>query len=582
MKLKKIAWFILANLFLFLLFPEKASAGLEFTTKEEINYQVGPRGNAEVSLNISLINNFSNIYLQEYHLKINGIKIKNIVAADSLGSILEEVIEGRETTTIKLKFNQETIGKDKETNFKISYSLPQLALKKGQVWEMTVPGLENIEEIDQLDLKIQVPAAFGGLSYSSIAPKKQEKTSNYQLISFQKPQIGKKALILAFGDFQIFDFSLTFFLDNQEKEFLKTEIPLPPDTGYQSVFFNSIDPEPEKVGLDHDFNWLAEYLIPPKKTITVNLQGQAKIFSQPNNQAFVEAAKNQNLSFYLKNDLYWEVNNPLIKSLSLEHSTPKKIYDFVVSHLEYDFQKLDQSKRIGALAAYQEKKGVCTEFSDLFITLTRAAGIPSRELEGFAFTNNQEIVSLAASNNVLHAWPEYWDSRKQVWTPVDPTWAKTTGGTDFWQSLDLGHFVFVTHGQSSIYPPPPGSYQSPEQKKNIQVQFADNLKPPPEIKLGREFKEDGEGLKIIIKNQALAPSYNNQAVLKGWQGNETKRLEPFFLPPLGEKEIVVHKPSLLKRLFGKPAYQLELNNSLVEINYPKLSFKDFFANLFKK
>ncbi|NCC70435.1 hypothetical protein EOM09_02540, partial [bacterium] len=34
---------------------------------------------------------------------------------------------------------------------------------------------------------------------------------------------------------------------------------------------------------------------------------------------------------------------------------------------------------------------ICTDFTDLFITLARAKGIPAREVQGFAYTNNSKI-----------------------------------------------------------------------------------------------------------------------------------------------------------------------------------------------
>ena len=112
------------------------------------------------------------------------------------------------------------------------------------------------------------------------------------------------------------------------------------------------------------------------------------------------------------------------------------------------------------------------EFTDLFIAIARAAGIPAREINGFAYTENPEIQPLSLVADVLHSWPEYWDGERSSWIPVDPTWGSTTGGVNFFDKLDLRHFTFVIHGNNSSLPYPPGSYKlGPNPQKDVFVNF---------------------------------------------------------------------------------------------------------------
>jgi hypothetical protein len=99
------------------------------------------------------------------------------------------------------------------------------------------------------------------------------------------------------------------------------------------------------------------------------------------------------------------------------------------------------------------------EYTDLFIAIARAAKIPAREINGYAYSDNPKIKPLSLVSDVLHAWPEYWDSGKKVWVAIDPTWQDTTGGADFFNKLDLRHFTFVIHGVDPQKPYPPGSYK---------------------------------------------------------------------------------------------------------------------------
>ena len=57
-------------------------------------------------------------------------------------------------------------------------------------------------------------------------------------------------------------------------------------------------------------------------------------------------------------------------------------------------------ERVGAEAVItQEGKWTCMEFTDLFIALSRAFGIPAREVNGYAFTPDDNSKPLSISFN---------------------------------------------------------------------------------------------------------------------------------------------------------------------------------------
>ncbi|MHA1976777.1 MAG: transglutaminase-like domain-containing protein [Candidatus Hodarchaeales archaeon] len=71
----------------------------------------------------------------------------------------------------------------------------------------------------------------------------------------------------------------------------------------------------------------------------------------------------------------------------------------------------NQKKRLGAQQAIIHGIGDCDEFTDLFITLARLRGIPSRRLTGYYITDYGNSVE-------GHAWAEIF-SPKVSWIPVD-------------------------------------------------------------------------------------------------------------------------------------------------------------------
>ena len=180
-------------------------------------------------------------------------------------------------------------------------------------------------------------------------------------------------------------------------------------------------------------------------------------------------------SQYIQPAKYWEANNRHIQELAKVYTTPREIYDYVVQTLTYDYKRATQIPiRKGAAQALETpNNAICMEFTDLFIAIARAAGIPAREAVGYAHTTNARLRPLSFVSDVLHAWPEYYDEGRQIWIPVDPTWADTTGGVNYFDKLDFNHIVFSYHGKSSEYPFPAGFYKKAgENSKDVSVSFA--------------------------------------------------------------------------------------------------------------
>jgi hypothetical protein len=178
---------------------------------------------------------------------------------------------------------------------------------------------------------------------------------------------------------------------------------------------------------------------------------------------------------YTSENKYWETTNPKIADLAKKYTTPRDIYNYVVSALSYDYNRVEAIPiRKGALAALASpKNSVCMEFTDLFIAIARAAGIPAREAVGYAYTTNSKLRPLSLVTDVLHAWPEYYDNAKKIWISVDPTWANTTGGVNYFDKLDFNHIVFAIRGKSSEYPYPAGFYRKGgKTTKDVTVAFA--------------------------------------------------------------------------------------------------------------
>jgi len=561
----------LLNLFLFLFLPHPVFAADEFQVNQNIQYQIDTSGNATVSQEIQLTNNISQIYPKEYQVTLSSGNIKNIVGSDNLGNIVQKIDQQNDKTIIYLKFNQANVGKNQTTKFNLNYFLPSLATHKGSTWEIAFPENQNSSSNYNSNIRVLLPTSFGSLSFASVSPQNVISLNNQTEVSINSTNSQNQKILLIFGDYQLFDFEFKYFLENTKNKTSIYQVVLPPETDSQKVVYRLIDPPPKNISIDPDGNYLAQYELSPQQKIDITANGQVKILHSNLNKAVI------NPKDYLKSSQYWPTDNPDLRIISSQLLTPKKIYDYVVDTLSYKYDNLDSATRQGAdFALINSTSALCTEFTDLFVTLARISGIPAREVQGFAYSNNIKIKPINVNTDVLHAWPQYYDSAKKAWISIDPTWGKTTNGIDFFNDLDPNHFAFVFHGLDSVNPFPPGAYKNNQDIKTVKVEFAKT-----------ELKSDQIPLKIspvsqnIFKNSAIKiqnPNYNSISQLQvsipklNWSQNIDR------LPPLSSIEINLPNIPFLKSILPQ-YFHLKINlqqpgslNTTLEIKNPKYFF----------
>ena len=463
---------ILAVLF-FLFFTFQAHAEGEFTVNYNTRYTIDNEGGALVEQDISLTNNESSVYATSYTLLLEGKAPGNVQVVQDGVSIPTKVTRDGAKIRIDISFPDALVGKGKSRFFKVTYSISGLATRNGQVWELSVPKLASPESIDSYSLNLIVPSSFGEAAYISPQPRSSTEDGGFQSFSFVKDDLTKAGIIAAFGQFQVFSFNLSYHLTNPYYLPGQTEIALPPDTAFQRVYFDSIDPRPSSVRLDEDGNFLAAFVLDPNRNLDIEVKVNVQVFAGPQD-SYPRIVPAQENNYFLSESEYWQKSDPAIQEIVRNLETPRDIYNYVTKYLKYDFSRVEEGvKRLGASQVLKTPdRAVCMEFTDLFIALMRAKGIPAREVNGYAYTEDPEIQPLSLIADVLHSWPEYWDSERSLWRPVDPTWENTTGGVDFFDKFDLSHITFAIHGLDANYPLPAGAYKgSSDKKKDVEVQF---------------------------------------------------------------------------------------------------------------
>jgi hypothetical protein len=162
---------------------------------------------------------------------------------------------------------------------------------------------------------------------------------------------------------------------------------------------------------------------------------------------------------------YYEIDDPSLIELSNNIVQPgdtpigkaEQICNWVSNNLEYKLDMPKQEK--GALWAYNNLEGDCSEFSSLMVTLLRIQGIPARKVTGFLISNDPTDrpvkgdvyffrVTNSNSNIFGHAWVEYYVPNIG-WIACDPTW---NHNSNYFNTFDYLRFT-LNVGANFFFPP---------------------------------------------------------------------------------------------------------------------------------
>ncbi len=559
------------------LFISTTHAEGEFAADYDILYDIDLNGKTKVSQNISFENNTSRFYATKFNLSLGQTKPENISASDQAGKLDIEQSFDNNKTKLTVSFNQRVVGIGKKLNWKLNYDANELTVKNGIIWEVSIPKLNKTEEVRTYNVRMAIPDAFGKAAFINPEPISSEKTTvngiAKTIYSFDVEQISKKGISSSFGEKQIYKLNLIYHLKNDNLRSVYTEVALPPDNAYQRIYTTKIDPRPESVSVDDDGNYIARFKLPPAKEVTVIYQGFAEVTHEPKNFPIIPLTDLQKKK-YTQSDKYWDVADPTLREKAATLTTAKDIYDFVTTYLTYNEKRLDDVTitRTGARAAFDNPaNSVCMEFTDLFIAFARIAGIPAREVNGYANTQNSRLrpLSLASSTtDILHAWPEYFDSQRG-WIQIDPTWGSTTGGLDFFTKLDFNHITFVQKGFSSEFPLPAGSYKTAIDQKDVKVEFASEIPSH-----SQEFKVN---LKLDIPANFIAGTNGKGSITLINNGQKSIINQKIIIetdaPISGEKSIeIVSLPAYSNHIY---VFSLSNTNFFTSKKYPiKVIYQD--------
>jgi transglutaminase-like putative cysteine protease len=339
--------------------------------------------------------------------------------------------------------------------FRLTYTSYGMIKKSGAVYDFFAPGLADSSDGSKdtafvynavLKLKKTLPK----INFVAPGAAKSSDSGDYTIYNFNKENLVANNIWVQFGTTQYYKFSYQLSAkatDTRNLGLINTyKIVVPRDVEgakvYQHVFFKTISPEPSQVEVDNEGNLFILFSEGSNKDLNINIEGYVELGERglsidAGNSGDVTLYNTSEISGQLQPAEYWEVNNDKVKTLALElkaqeTNTYKIIlgtYEYLVSKIDYNtVKKFGLNPRQGALQTLEKGSGVCMEYSDLFITLSRAQGIPARAAFGYGHDPLEP-----ASIKEPHQWAEVLMPGHENWVSADITWGlsgKTLIGGD--------------------------------------------------------------------------------------------------------------------------------------------------------
>lgn len=493
---------------LFLLFKISTfpvSSDENFSVSYDVVYRFAQNNNALVTQTTTLTNKKTNLFATRYEGSIYGTVIGEITGFDPSGPIqIASEKKNDKQTLITAQFKEKTVGEGSKSTFSINYTLSGLVSQNGRIKEIAIPRALKDEGVTDYKVTVIIPQSMGSIGF--VKPQKDYQETGTSLVFSFNTQQSMQGILIGIGDVAHYSFEITYHLTNNSLIKRELEIAIPPDTSYQQVLYRDIVPRPDNVTTDQDGNWIASFILAPKEDRLVTLQGNVLIWTTPRPD-FVETPPIGN---HILSNKYWETESSIVAQTAKGLNSAYDIYSYLVNTFSYNYARVGDSenRRMGASEILKNPAlAICMEFTDAFITLARKIGIPAREVNGYAYTQDEFLKPLSLVADVLHAWPEYWDSTKKRWIAVDPTWGNTTGGFDYFTNLDFNHFVFVRHGVSSTYPPAAGAYKKTGNEKDVIVAPQEGLPQIPDSRVLGVF--DIPKAVISAESQRVSVSITN-------------------------------------------------------------------------
>ncbi len=378
----------------------------------------------------------------------NGTNLNYSKQQTSSGNIIIKV-----KIPIRINYNQ-------QYTINLSYKSYGLIIKSGALRDVYIPAFaenyvfEDSQTKETVTTNVKIPEEYGNINFTlpKTSPKNQNGMWN---ISFNQTQLVGQTAWIQIGTTQNYSFKivqeytpsttipLTF---NTYRLVLPRDVESGPIT--QKIYYSNINLKPYAIEQDKDGNIIGVFRVPGIESGSIVIEGYASLTQNNSidfkNSGIIDSIPKNIIEQSTSSAKYWESSSAQIQQVAQQlkgtetnvYKILEKTYKYVIDKIDYsDVKRFGLNERKGALATLQGGAAVCMEYSDLFIALMRAQGVPARA----AFGSGYSAIDYATSseNTINHQWAEVYIPEIDSWISVDTTWGdngpELIGG-------DLNHF----------------------------------------------------------------------------------------------------------------------------------------------
>ena len=357
-------------------------------------------------------------------------------------------------------FYPREITKNQQIVFRLQYTNYGLVERVGALYDIYAPGFaKDIQFVSGLteteyNTLVRVSSSLPEENFAIPSPTKTEDANGFRVYTFGQETLVGKTIWIQRGKVQYYQFKIvqqgspTDEKDTGYQNEYHLILPRDIDEGevYQKVYFAKISPEPSEIIRDSDENLLGVFKFSSHLAFTVTIEGYAAVGLSDfgvnaTNGGLLNQLSSDLVSTYTKAAQFWEVDSSEIQKVAkdLKGSSQNifdiisKTYEFVVNSIDYsEVKRFGLNERQGALTTLKQGAGVCMEYSDLFLTLVRAQGIPARAVFGYGYDSK-----LDSNAQEAHQWVNVYLPGVEKWVSVDVTWGESG---DALIGGDLNHF----------------------------------------------------------------------------------------------------------------------------------------------
>lgn len=342
--------------------------------------------------------------------------------------------------------------RENKTRIDVSFPKPILFKKKYSYILSVLPeetfidklGNLKIIEVPKIDLSeiILLPKAGKVLFNSAIGKIEIDPNNNYRIIKLRpyihelQSHLRTSAIRLEWGISPKIRLRFKYKISNRSNNTvsdLKLRTYLPTNTLFQRTFMHN--KENLKIEKDKDFNLILKKdlgdlepnrIYSTEFFVDITPIGN-KMITMPNfgkyDSYFNLTRTGRPGEDLIKSSDIWDYQIPeilqLVKALKKNSANISEYIELAFKFVNQKIRYEINSMREISSQALIHRKGDCSEFSDLFVSLLRAGGVPAKIVKGW-------VIELGDYTLGPHQWSEYF-SPVHGWIQSDPTWGFLIG-----------------------------------------------------------------------------------------------------------------------------------------------------------